>query len=599
MKKIKNKCSRLFSGLLGLFLMTSCSNLDYTNKGTITPDNVWSDKNLIYGFFTDIHGSMMPGWPVNGNSSDEGMNSPGSMGNYLRGIIDVEANGYGFSYTNIDKINFFLSKLPTVAPTVLTDQEKSELKGQALFWRAWDYWGKVSMVGGVPLILEPQNVGDLESLFIPRNKTSECVTQIIQDLDDAIAALPAAWDNKNYGRIDKGAAMAFKGKVLMWYASPMFNPSNDKARWDAAYKANKEAVEFLQGAGKGLLSDYAQIWKSERNEEVIMVNQFYYPDHTFSNNGIRPEPLTKDNSNQNQPILPLLMAYPKKDGSSLTLDINRLKTDPAYNEAFLTDFYNNRDNRFNATIFCGGTEYPTPDRNTFLSGGQRYWCTWIYDEGKYVSMVPNQLGRSVGAGVSGFFSLKGLDESLDQVHVHDGAVDWVEFRFAEVLMNYGECANEVDKKEEALSVLYQIRERASIETGNGQYGITASTKNEIREAYLSERFVEFAFEGKRFGDLRRWKRFDVLNKLQYREGLYIVLNDNNDLNGFNWTGDIKTSEVREKFHAVYIENLDGDSKYKFNLDLNHWFYPIAKNDLDRNSKLEQNNEWGGTFDPLQ
>lgn len=37
----------------------------------------------------------------------------------------------------------------------------------------------------------------------------------------------------------------------------------------------------------------------------------------------------------------------------------------------------------------------------------------------------------------------------------------------------------------------------------------------------------------------------------------------------------------------------------FNLDLNHWFYSIYKEVLDCNSKIEQNNEWGGTFDPLK
>ena len=31
-------------------LMTSC-DLDYTNNGTINPDNVWSDKNMISFFF--------------------------------------------------------------------------------------------------------------------------------------------------------------------------------------------------------------------------------------------------------------------------------------------------------------------------------------------------------------------------------------------------------------------------------------------------------------------------------------------------------------------------------------------------------------------
>lgn len=599
--KIKTKYSNLlFFAILSILFIPACS-LDYENTGAINPGNVWSNKEMIKAFLTDIHGSMMPGWPTNGNDCDEAFNSPGSMGDYQRGIIDVEKTASGLSYSNIEKINFFLEKIVTVPNTVLSDTERDNLTGQALFWRAWDYWGKVTTFGGVPLILKPQDMSDKESLFVSRETTSKCVAQIIQDLNDAITALPDKWDDANYGRIDKGAAMAFKGRILLWYASPLFNPSNEKSRWEDAYQANFAAVEFLKGQGKGLYPNFKQLWDNERNEEVIMVNQFYYPDHAYSNAAIRPEPITKDNSNHNQPYLPLITAFPKKDGSPLVLDINKLQ-DPAYNSSFLTDFYTNRDDRFYTTVFSGGTVYPTPD----FTGGARYWHVWkkVNDPEsstgyKYHPVAIEQMNvPSVGAGVSGFFQLKGLDKTLDKINVGNAGTDWIEIRYAEVLMNYGECANEVDKSDEALQVLYDIRKRAGILAGTGNYGITASSKDEIKEAYISERFVEFALENKRFGDLRRWKRFDILNKLKYRAGLYIVLNDGKSTQDFSWTDDITDPNIREMFHAVYIENLDGDDQYRFNLDLNHWFYPIAKNDLDRNSKLQQNNEWGGTFDPL-
>ena len=58
-------------------------------------------------------------------------------------------------------------------------------------------------------------------------------------------------------------------------------------------------------------------------------------------------------------------------------------------------------------------------------------------------------------------------------------------------------------------------------------------------------------------------------------------------------------EFRKLFHFEYIECVDKDKQYMFNLDLNHWFTSVAKDVLDRNSKIEQNNEWGGTFDPLK
>ena len=572
------KKKNIIVGLFCSLLLGSCS-LDYENTSTITPDGVWENPDMVNAFLTNIYGSMMPGWPISANNTDEGMNGPTDMSQYVRGEITVDNCAQGLDYKNIDKINYFLANLESV--TVLNEDEKKQLRGQALFWRAWDYWGKVFTLGGVPLILQPQDVSDLNSLLVARSSTSECVKQILADLDEAIASLPDKWENEDYGRIDKGCAMAFKGRMLLQYASPLFNPNNDQQRWQDAYDANKAAVDFLKSVGKGLYEgNFADIWYDEQNKEVIMVNQFYYPDHALDQKNIRPE-----------------MAYPKIDGTPLELDLNKLASDDAYNEKFVDEFYTNRDPRFHATFFCPGTSYPCPDR---LPNGMNFWNAWKLMDGLYVTMIQDELNTGYPQGTN-FFQRKGLDE-LGTSEVYNAETDWVEIRFAEVLMNMGEAANEIGKSDEALQVLYDIRKRAGIQSTDGKYGITAVSQDEIREAYITERYIEFAYEGKRWDDLRRWKRFDIMNDIKYRSTLNLVINDNSLVsNGtFDWTWSMEDPDVRKLFHFEYIECVDGDKNiYRFNLDLNHWFYPIKKDDLDRNSKLEQNNEWGGTFDPLK
>ena len=589
------KKKNIIVGLFCSLLLGSCS-LDYENTSAITPDGVWENPDMVNAFLTNIYGSMMPGWPISANNTDEGMNGPADMSQYVRGEITVDNCAQGLDYKNIDKINYFLANLESV--TVLNEDEKKQLRGQALFWRAWDYWGKVFTLGGVPLILQPQDVSDLNSLLVARSSTSECVKQILADLDEAIASLPDKWENEDYGRIDKGCAMAFKGRMLLQYASPLFNPNNDQQRWQDAYEANKAAVDFLQSVGKGLYEgNFADIWYDEQNKEVIMVNQFYYPDHALDQKNIRPEPLTRDMANQNQAILPLIMAFPKIDGSPLVIDLDRLATDLNYNKQFMTDFYTNRDPRFHATIFCPGMKYPCGND---LPNGMNFWNVWRKDGVSNVTLIQDEMSRGMPFGAN-FFQMKGLDD-LEKINVYQGETDWIEIRFAEVLMNYGECANEIGKTSEALQVLYDIRKRAGIQSTDGKYGITATNQTEIREAYINERYIEFAYEGKRWNDLRRWKRFDILNNLKYRSTLYPILEDYSIVqNGqFDWTKDMLDPDVRKLFHFEYIECVDGDKNiYRFNLDLNHWFYPIKKDDLDRNSKLEQNNEWGGTFDPLK
>ena len=110
------------------------------------------------------------------------------------------------------------------------------------------------------MILKSQDVNDLPSLMVKRSSTSDCMAQILTDLDDAIQALPDRWSSADYGRIDKCAAMAFKGRVQMWYASKLFNRSNDKGRWEAAYQTNKAALEYAEKNGYKLMDKFGDIW---------------------------------------------------------------------------------------------------------------------------------------------------------------------------------------------------------------------------------------------------------------------------------------------------------------------------------------------------
>lgn len=602
-----------------LVIISACKKgLDYQNLNVINPSNVWSDSILIKAYLNDVYGGLMPGWPLGGGaSSDEGINGSGvNLGNYQQGILDVSTTYSNLNYTYIDKTNYFLDQLANVPPSVLSVSLKDRLSGEAKFWRAWSYWGMVSQVGGVPLILHTQNSSNVDSLKVPRSKTSECVAQIIKDLDDAAQVLPSTYGGVDYGRINSVAALGFKARVLLWYASPLFNPSNDQSRWQTAYAAAKAALQAADAAGFGLLANYRDIWYSA-NKEQIMVNQYYYPDHYANFNYIRPLPFTNGNTNGDQPILPMLLAYPKRDGSPMQFDKTQL-SNPVYNAQFMTDFYTNRDDRFYATIYCGGTVYPTPDVNVLGMAVPRsytYWNAWTWKPASTPSYELQYKDGSFGGispiiqngdenGVTGFFERKGLDTTLTAIQlvgVAAGAKSWFSpMRYAELLLNFGECANETGNSAEALNALYRIRERAGIQAGGGNYGVTATSQVDIRNAYINERQVEFAFEGFRFNDLRRWKRFDILNSEGTRKGLFPMLKVGAPYPSN--TDNIMTASVRANFSAVIVDNLDqsASANQKYNLSLNHWFYALNPAQVSiEPSVLQQNNEWGGSFDPLQ
>ncbi|NLR56856.1 RagB/SusD family nutrient uptake outer membrane protein [Chitinophaga polysaccharea] len=592
----------VLSAALLLFSQACKKGLDYKNQDAIVPDNVWTDPNMIKSYLNDIYGASTPDWPFDGSDSDEGIDADAhNLSNYQQGIVTVENTNMKLSYEYIDRINYFLDKLSTVPGTVLNTSLNTQYVAEAKFWRAWRYWNMVREVGGVPLILGVQNISDLSKLFVPRNKTSECIAQIVKDLDEAIAVLPAVYTDagNDYGRITKIAAMAFKGRVLLWYASPLFNPTNDKTRWQAAYDANKAAKDAALAAGYGLFGDFKNIWYQERNKEVIMVNQHFYPGNPIDFGEIKA-----GTYNENQPYLPMLLGFPKRDGSPLQLDVNRL-SDPNYNSQFLKDFYTNRDPRFYSTVFFGGVPYVLPDQNAdTYRKGETYWCVYRYisgnttDRASYKSVLVTDFFRSGIPGYVGFYDRKGLDTTVADENSFKGQTDWLEMRYAEVLMNYGECANEIGLGNEALDVLHQIRQRAGIIPGNGgNYGITAASTTEIRSAIMAERFIEFAFEGKRSGDLRRWKRYDLLNAMGTRSSIYIVLRPDKKVASNEL---ILNDSTRNKFYAAYINSLDGDDNYKFKYNLNHWFSALNPGQISQSKNmLQQNSEWGGSFDPLQ
>lgn len=561
--------------LLPLFLLTSCTKvLDKENLGVFGGEEVWTSETMTAAYLNNIYSTQMPGWPYDGTASDEATGGDPGMNSFLQGTATIDSRN-NWQYSVIDRINLFLSKIDG---TPYSPEKIKAFKGQALFWRAWTYFSMVKDYGGVPLILGVQDYKNTDALFVKRNKTSECFAQIGKDLDDAISMLPDAFTGADFGRIDKGAALAFKGRVTLFYASPLFNPTNDAARWQAAYTATEAAKDFLESKGKGLYSSFKDIWYVEGNKEVVMVNQFYKPDHYVSQATIRPIFITKDAWGANEATLFLVNSFPMKDGSAF---------DPAKPLAYDT-LFKYRDDRFYATLAYNGSAYNTPD----FKPGEKIWTGYTSDGTSLEKIIHF---NNAPAGRSGFWQIKGLDPGLSKTDVHFGTVDWVEIRFAEVLMNYGEAANETGNTAEALQVLYAIRQRAGILPGTGNYGVTANSVSTIREAFIKEWSVEFAFEGKRWNDLRRWRRFDILNSQQTRKAVVMWLKPGAQAPAIS--DNIYDPAVWSRFTPKNIPNID--NPYTFNVPDKFYFYGIPKTHLDKNANLEQNKDWGGTFDPLQ
>ncbi len=590
--------------VITLLTFLGCSDvLDKKDLSAFTGEAVWSDPNLATGFINQLHNRSISTWPTTAAGTSDDAEGRFSI---MYGEVPINSvNSYSGTYRLIFDINTLLTEVDTGS----LDQSVIDLlKAQAYFYRARAYFNLISTYGGVPLVLAPSVSADGEALQVSRNSTSECMAQIIADLDLAIAGLPASWDAADYGRITSGAAMAYKGRILNHYASEQFDPNQTANRWQAAFDANSAARTALETAGKGLHPSFGGLWLDEgpSNVEAIIVRQ-YTPD-VFTNRdaGARPFVVGTNGESWNKATISLVDVFPMKDGKAISDGTSAYTYDPV-------TFWNDRDPRFGQTISYNTAIWalndPIPNRTSDIE--------WSFQESAIETQANSRLSQT------SFNCRKAVDETVPGgAEAGIGTTDWIEMRFAEVLLNLAEAANEIGNSTLAYDILSDIRERAGIDAGgDGLYGLQAGMdQNQLRDAIMLERRIEFAFEGKRSYDLRRRRMYDDINGT-IRRGYVIrktaafdaldpsdeVLDDRIALEEAikDGTIDLNDPVQYETYFTTTIrsvermgdEFLDGDPiNY---LDL-YYFFDIPQRVLDRNPNIEQNIGYpGGTFDPLQ
>lgn len=581
--------------LLAAAMLSSCKKvLDKEDPTAVTAEETWKNPILATAFLDRCYLETLPSWDdLFSAYTDE--TRQGDV--FLYGQVTSEGGDGPTSdiisdhYADLYKVNTLLSSIDGGT----LDQAKRELiKGQALFLRAFSYFDMVKRYGGMPLVLTPQARAEA---MIPRNKTSECIAQIVKDLDVAAGYLPGKYTiAADFGRITKGAAMALKGRVLMYYASKQFNRNNDPARWKTAYDANLSARDQLLKDGYGLNAKFGDTWSIEISKEVVFASRFLYPARTSKfQAGLRPLEYSQGASGGHQPSLDMVMAFPMADGTAPGVVIGGVKK--AFNAEAKDQtglFWLNRDPRFYETIVTNGMLYE-------LNGN-------VWPEKRQFTYQGGELGGA-NPTATGFYSRKFVQPQWDKFEASNSGLDLVEIRYAEVMLNLAECAAEMGGKDgEVYQILKDIRQRAGITpNADNLYGLKAGmTPKELVDAVLFEKRIELAYEGKRFWDLRRRMLFSTPEFTNYQRKMVVV----------NRTDAYKTM-TRETLIPLICQNGNTkmntleyfnyfvtvvkfiDDKNKWNVKDNYYFFALPKKHLEQNALLEQTMGWNnGTFDPL-
>ena len=410
---------------------------------------------------------------------------------------------------------------------------------EARWARAYFYFLLVRQYGGVPLItknmtadeanVQPRATADEIFAFID----SECEAikdSITADYGDlgGLAMTPA-----NNGRANNLTVMALRARAALYHASPLFNPNNDQSLWQKAAQLNKAVIDACTARGMKLSSDYKGLfigntsW-SDANAlgEIIFGRRMPTENRTFETNNF-PVGISgagAGGGGGNCPSQNLVEAYERNDNGEII------------------------DKRFAQTIACNGDSWPNANTiplETYIGGvnGQptAYATPTSYYLKKYVT-------ESVQIAGNGANTCK---------HV------WVTFRLAEFYLNYAECMLNLNNKSgftmTATQAINTVRKRA---------GLANLTDAEATlDACKKERFVELAFEGHRFFDVRRWKEGEKYFKTIY--GLKITKN-----------ADGSFTETK-----TVVQNRQWDEN-KMNL------FPIPQSEILKSGNvLEQNPGW--------
>lgn len=558
----------------------SCEDvLDKRNLGAIDESYIWEDPDIIELNVNSFYANYAPTGTF-GNRYEFGIIADeGRSGYNGRGVLII--NGARFSadrndvpyqswnYTGIRKLNEFLEKineqyiLPTTA-TYAQIQRRNRFIGEAKFFRAHLYFDMIRVYGGVPILTLPTSQYEKDSSIVypKRSTTEESFEFVIKDLTEAADLLPVTYDASNWGRITKGAALAYLGRVQSFKASPLFNLNNEVALWQNVYTTYKQ-VEALNVYN--LHSNFPQIWieKGLANKEIILFVDYMKGRkmHGWDAANMMRSQAVGD-ATAACPVQELVDAFPMIDGTPYV--ISSPETNP----------YLNRDPRLRHTVVFNGDTYG-PRKDTIF--------TFVSESTDPLNPKYNFNGidSHQSCTSTGYYMRKMTDESLDgkkgdYAYGTGSFTQWVEIRYAEVLLGIAEAANELGNTEEAVDYIKMIRKRAGILAGeNNRYGVKIGINQaECRELIQNERYIEFAFENKRYWDLRRWKlaHINLSKQLTAMEIRKVITGGS-----VSYTYKRRLQRHDQSNKPVFLE--------KF------YLLPLPRNELIKNPNLEQNNDW--------
>jgi len=569
------------------------------NPGMFGADEFWFNKEV----YTFTPWSIAQGM--------QNVNDP--LMDYWRG------DGAEPLWTGISQCNIFLENIKTVPD--MQDWEKNQWIAEIKFLKAYYHFYLLKVYGPIPIIKENLPISASgEEVRLARRPVDEVVDYITELLNEAMVDLPdkVLDENSELGRITRPIAMGMKAKILVYAASPLFNGNSDyqgfsnkdgtalfnpnysNTKWEKAAAACKEAIDLSTSLGYSLYKFEPTLVTPNISEETKLhlncrgtVTERWNPEiiwaHTSSTTRhlqtwCAPRALSAaqaaySGSNGSYGVtLKMASMFYSKNGVPIDEDLNwnynnrynlRTGTDlekRSIKKGYVTAEFNfDRESRFYGSLgFDGGIWYGNGNYND----DNPYW-------------LESKMGQFLGKGQGGWHAVPGYwakklvnftNTATNSSTYVSTDYPWVMLRLGDLYLLYAEALNEAGgPTAEVFKYLDMIREKAGlkgVEESWSNYSRNPTkytTKAGLREIIHRERTIEFALEGERFWDLRRWKEAPIeLNK---------------PITGW----DVDQSSNQDYYRVKILFNQT--------FSLKDYFWPIPEADMIVNKNLVQNPGW--------
>lgn len=628
------KISKYLIALTVVSAMASCKKyLDIVPDNVATLDHAFSNEFNTERYLLTCYSYLPHSGGINENpalnAGDEiwypdqlrGNNGPTvAMGfqsvtsprfDYWRG-----GNGAQNLYQGIRACNIFLENVEGVLG--LSQSLKELWSAEAKFLKAYFHFYLLRLYGPVVIMDESIPVtADFDEIRQERNTLEEGFEYVVGLLDEAIEVLPQSlqFASRDMGRVTRPIAAAVKARVLIEYASPLFNGNPVYAgmtnaegqqlfpadyspeKWTRAAQACREAIDICHAAGMGLYqkSDFASPFPQNdttllkaalRNRITERWNKELIWGHTAGTFNTQAQSMprlynyiTNPVSSNHAPPIHVAEMYYSENGVPIEEDkdypyenryflkeageADRFHVEPGQQTAVLNF---DRETRFYADLAF--------DRGVWFGNGKELdtdpW--YIHSRrGEFASIF-----EITQYSVTGYWPKK-LVNIQSEVR---GGNSFISFRYAfpilrlgDLYLYYAEALNEMRETPDAEVYEYidLVRARAGLKgvveswAGHSSNPGKPKTKAGMREIIRRERLIEMAFEGKRYWDIRRWKLgTEYFNK---------------PIRGWN----VLETGVEDYYTVRTLHNMSFSER--------DYLWPIAEQELVNNPSLIQNPGW--------